>query len=62
MRVFGINGSSANFTFRTSSLDICQGRSVRIHESAWEAVRLFVAEIQVSVSDSKGGQPVLFDT
>ena len=54
MSVFGIESSSADFTFRTSTLDICQGRSVKIHESAWESVRPFVAELTVSISDARG--------
>ena len=54
MSVFGIESSSADFTFRTSTLDICQGRSVKIHESAWESVRPFVAELNVSISDARG--------
>jgi hypothetical protein len=54
MRVFGIESASASFTFGTSSLDICRGRTVRIHENAWESVRPLVAELQVSISDNKG--------
>jgi len=34
-------------------LDICQGRTVRIHENAWESVRPLIAELQVSISDNK---------
>jgi hypothetical protein len=59
MRTFGIEGSSVKFTFSTTTLDICQGRAVKIHESAWEYVRSFVAELQISISDSKGGCGVL---
>jgi len=59
MRTFGIEGSSVKFTFSTTTLDICQGRAVKIHESAWEYVRSFVAELHISISDSKGGRGVL---
>ena len=54
-RVFGVEGP---FIFKTSTLDICQGRTVAIHESAWESVRSFVAELQVTLANGKGRHQV----
>lgn len=47
---------STNIILKTSTLDICQGRTVNIHESAWESVRLLVAEILVCIVENKGEQ------
>lgn len=50
IKVFGIDRLTS-VVFETSTLDICQGRAVRIHKSAWESIRNLVSEIRVSVAE-----------
>ena len=56
MDAFDIGCSSANLILKTSCLDICQGSTVRIHESAWETLRLLISEIEVWTDEPPGEQ------
>lgn len=56
MDAFDIGGSPANLILKTSCLDICQGSTVRIHESAWETLRSLISEIEVWTSKQLGEQ------
>jgi hypothetical protein len=50
IEVFSIDTSPTNVVLTTSTLDICQGREVKIYKDAWESVFNLVAEVQVSIS------------
>jgi hypothetical protein len=51
IKVFSIDSSPASIVLTTSTLDICQGRTVRIFPGAWESIFNLVAEVEVSISD-----------